>query len=582
MPRDATYTTAVILKRLWGYVRPHWRLLVLGVLMVPVLMGLELAGPMVLKGIVDDHLAPGNTDGLALMVGVFVLLILGRSVVELVQTLVFLTLGQRSARDLRVGLYRHFIRQRAAFFDRVPTGQVVSRLTSDVDDISETVSSGFFLIAIDALRLVAILAFMFALDAALALACAASAVVLAVPISFMRKWMRNASRDERRAVGRLTETLSEYIAGMRVVQVFRRERYANQVFQGHSQRLRDAAISAIRSEVWLSGLIESSATVGTAIVVFYASGVETAAISVGLVVAFIDFINKTQAPILRMTQRLGEAQSALASAERVLESLDDDQVDAPVSTELAAAAPREEALIRFDDVTFGYRDNEPVLKGVSFEVTAGESIAIVGPTGSGKSSVVKLLTRLYEPTGGSIRCFGRDVRGITPKELRKRITVVSQDSFLFSGTIEANVSLAAEGVGKHHVHEALRRVGADQALARKEASADEDVAERGANFSAGEKQMITFARALVRDPEVLVLDEATAHVDPEAEKVIERGLEELMAGRTSIIIAHRLATVRRVNRILVISEGRVVESGSRTELLARGGLYAELERSMGE
>jgi ATP-binding cassette subfamily B protein len=582
MPRNATYSTSVILKRLWAYVRPHWRLLVLGVLMMPVLMALELAGPMVLKRIVDDYLSLGNTDGLVLITAVFVLLILGRSLVELAQTLVFVTLGQRSARDLRVGLYRHFIRQRAAFFDRVPTGQVVSRLSSDVDDISETVSSGFFLIAIDVIRLLAILAFMFALNAPLALACAASAIVLAIPISFMRKWMRNASRDERQALGRMTETLSEYIGGMRVVQVFRREPHANQVFQRHSHRLRDAAISAIRSEVWLSGLIESSATVGTAIVVFYASGADAAGISVGLVVAFIDFINKMQAPILRVTQRLGEAQSALASAERVLESLDDDQVDAPVVPEHADAAPREEAVIRFDNVTFGYREHEPVLKGVSFDITAGESIAIVGPTGSGKSSVIKLLTRLYEPTGGSIRCFGRDVRGMTAKELRKRITVVSQDSFLFSGTVEANVSLAAEGVGKDKVDEALRRVGADQALARKECSTDEDVAERGANFSAGEKQMITFARALVRDPEVLVLDEATAHVDPEAEKVIERGLEELMAGRTSIIIAHRLATVRRVNRILVISEGRVVESGSRSELLARGGLYAQLERSMAE
>ncbi|HXU63570.1 MAG TPA: ABC transporter ATP-binding protein, partial [Polyangia bacterium] len=302
-----------------------------------------------------------------------------------------------------------------------------------------------------------------------------------------------------------------------------------------------------------------------------------ATLTIGVLVAFVEYLGKFFAPIRDLSTKYTVMQQAMAAAERVFSLLDTVDPDAPAGRGTApagAAAP----LIRLEDVTFGYRSDRPVLDRVSLAVAAGETVAIVGATGAGKSTIIKLLPRLYDVHTGVIRVGGTDIRQLDPRALRRRIVVVSQDVFMFAGTLRENIALGEEGLTDARILEAARRVGADRVIASRPEGLDARVIERGANFSGGERQLLAFARALARDPEILILDEATASVDPETERVIERGIAELMRGRTSIVIAHRLSTVQRATRIIVLHHGRIAEEGPHDALLAAGGIYARLYR----
>jgi ATP-binding cassette subfamily B multidrug efflux pump len=298
------------------------------------------------------------------------------------------------------------------------------------------------------------------------------------------------------------------------------------------------------------------------------------------VVAFIEYLAKFFAPIRDLSTKYTVMQQAMAAAERIFHLLDAVEPDAPVRSPApplrppVAGAP----LIELDHVTFGYRPDRPVLNDVSLAINKGETLAIVGATGAGKSSLIKLLPRLYETQSGSVRIGGVDIRDIDAPTLRRRLVVVSQDVFMFAGTLGDNIGLGAPGATPERMMAEARRVGADRVIASRPEGLAAPVVERGANFSAGERQLVAFARALCRDPEILILDEATASVDPEAERAIERGIGELMQGRTSIVIAHRLSTIQRANRIVVINKGRIAEEGTHAQLLARGGIYAKLYR----
>jgi ATP-binding cassette, subfamily B, multidrug efflux pump len=340
--------------------------------------------------------------------------------------------------------------------------------------------------------------------------------------------------------------------------------------------------------------------VGIAAIVWYASGNMTAdPATVALVVAFIEYLRKFFIPIRDLSAKYTVMQSAMAASERVMALLDTDEPDAPpIDVSRTGASEDGDVSLRFDDVHFAYREGENVLRGVSFTIARGQTVAVVGATGSGKSTLIKLLARLYEVGQGDIRIDGRDIRSMPVSELRRRVTVVSQDVFLFAGTVAENIRLGDPGADDDRIRQALQRVGAyrmlerrmaAQARRRPEARVDDspvagdvlelEVEARGSNFSAGERQLLAFARALVRDPDLLILDEATAHVDPEAEGLIEQGVAELMRGRTTLVIAHRLSTIRNAHQILVMARGRVVERGTHDELVARGGVYAKLERT---
>jgi ATP-binding cassette subfamily B multidrug efflux pump len=423
----------------------------------------------------------------------------------------------------------------------------------------------------DLLYLGAIVVVMLLLDWRLALITFAVLPLLLLVVAIFRRLTRQAQRLIRRRVAQINATTQEHITGMSIVQIFGRQRQALGDFDDVNRAHRDAYYAAIRYDASLFAIVELLGSLTVALLLWY-GGVRVlgGSVSFGLLVAFIEYVQRFFIPIRDMSVKYMAMQQAMAASERVFDLLDTaTERDAPPHPATSVETPG--AGVAFDRVSFAYLPGQPVLHDVSFAVRPGESIAVVGATGSGKSTLVRLLSRLYELESGAIALDGHDISELSLDELRRRVVVVSQDVFLFSGTVASNISLGDPAISRERIEAAARRVGLTRLL-----DLDHEVQERGANLSAGERQLVAFARALVRDPEVLVLDEATSSVDPEAEKLVQEGTAELMRERTAIVIAHRLSTIERAHRILVLHHGAIVEQGSHEELLAAGGVYSRL------
>jgi ATP-binding cassette subfamily B protein len=392
--------------------------------------------------------------------------------------------------------------------------------------------------------------------------------------------VRDAFREIRAKLARLNAYLQEHLSGIKVVQVFAREAKVEGEFDVINVEYRRANTRAIFADAAIYSIVEAIGAIAVAGLLWHGGKrIAGGTLTLGVLAAFVEYLNKFFAPIRDLSTKYTVMQSAMAAAERVFGLLDTVAPDAPVSAAAApAGVPGEAPLIELDHVTFAYREGHPVLADVSLSIARGETVAVVGATGAGKSTIIKLLPRLYDATSGVVRLEGVDTRALDRRDLRRRIVVVSQDVFMFAGTLRDNLGLGDPALDDARLLAAARRVGADRVIAAREGGLDAPVAERGANFSSGERQLVAFARALARDPEILILDEATASVDPETERIIERGIAELMRGRTSIVIAHRLSTIQRASRILVIHHGRIEEEGTHVDLLARGGTYARLYR----
>jgi ATP-binding cassette subfamily B protein len=565
-----------LLGRLWPFVRPHATTLYLSMVLLVGASALSLVRPLIMKGIIDAAMqadvSRARRNGYTLL-----------AVVLVEQTLGFFQLyamqvaGARAMADVRAHVFRFLHGLRLGFFDRQPIGRLVTRVTNDVDALSEMFASGALNAVGDLIKLTGIVAIMLILDWRLSLIAFAAMPPVAIFVNVIRKGSRKAYRDIRTKTARLNAFLNEQVSGMAVVQAFGREKAAAAEFDETNLAFRDANFRAIKFESALDAAIEMVTSVCVALVLISA-GVRAS--TAGTVVAFIAYIRQFFEPISLLTQRYTLVQSALTGAERVFQLLDTTEFDAPEGTSRATGegASSVDTAFELDHVDFEYKPGVPVLHDVTLRAKRGEKIAILGATGSGKTTIASLLLRLYETSKGTVRVLGRDVKSYDRASLRSNFAVVPQDVYLFPGTIATNVAVGDAVPDMARVERALEAVSALDLFRRREMGLESRVNERGANFSAGERQLIAFARALYKNPPVLILDEATASVDSDTESRLQCALEALMKDRSALIIAHRLSTIRAVDRIVVLAKGVVVEEGTHEQLLARGGLYAKLYR----
>jgi ATP-binding cassette, subfamily B, multidrug efflux pump len=573
-----------LMRRLLRYLRPHrWRVAAAIALLLAG-AALELVGPILTRYALDHALPARDTSLLLLLTLVLFGALLLAFVIEAAQTLLTTWLGQHVMYDLRRQIFSHLQRLPLPYYDRNPVGRTMTRVTSDVEVLNELFSSGVVTIFGDVFTLLLIVTAMFVMDWRLALlTLAVMPFVLGVAVVF-RTRIREAYRDVRVRLARINAYLQEHIAGIAVVQLFGRERAATQRFRAVNADYLGAHLRSITYYALFFPLIEILTAVALAFIIVYGGfQILAGTVSVGTVAAFLQFARRFFRPIQDLSEKYNMLQGAMASSERIFALLDTptEQAGAPATRTLPRPGRGD---IEFRNVWFAYVRTDHsadaawnwVLRDVSFRIRPGERVAIVGPTGAGKTSIISLLLRFYEPQRGQILLDGVPVRDVDTQQLRERIGLVLQDVFLFSRSIGYNVRLGRDDIDDARVAEALRRVGADTLVSRLPHGHEAPLGERGATLSVGERQLLSFARALAFDPQVLILDEATSSVDSALEQQIEDALATLMRDRTSLVIAHRLSTVQNADRILVLHHGAVREEGTHEALLRRGGLYARL------
>jgi ATP-binding cassette, subfamily B, multidrug efflux pump len=567
---------SALLRRLIGYLRPYGLLTTGAVLLLMTQSLLALVGPRLTEHALDVAVPKHDLGLLGLLAGLYLATLAGDFVVEYGGTLLTAYIGQRVMYDLRMQIFGHLQRLSIGYFDRHPVGRLMTRVTSDVETLNELFSSGVVTIFGDAFTLVAIMVMMLTIDVRLALVTFAVIPLVWLTARVFRRRVREVFGDIRVRLARLNAFLQERLSGMRVIQLFGREEDTAGRFAALNRDHLDAHLRSITIYAVFFPAVEVLTAVAMALLLWYGGlRVLDATLTVGVLAAFIQYTRRFFQPLQDLSEKFNLLQSAMASSERVFTLLDE-----PVMVrepERPRALPRPvRGEIGFEGVWFRYRPDGPwVLRDVSFTASPGQTIALVGHTGAGKTTIVNLLLRFYDPDRGRITVDGIDIRELATADLRAIIGFVQQDLFLFTGDILHNLTLDAP-VAPEAARQAARRVGADRFIERLPSAWHHELGERGRSLSVGERQLLSFARALALDPRILVLDEATSSVDAEAEAQIQRAIAELMAGRTSLVVAHRLSTILHADEILVLHHGEIRERGSHRELLAQHGLYDRL------
>jgi ATP-binding cassette subfamily B protein len=577
---------AQLMRRLLRYVKPYRGLFALAVALSFVVTALELVIPYITKTAIDGYIVPATRgalpferafQGVLTLALVFTGVLLARLLTAFGQTYLLQYTGQRVMYDMRTQIFAHLMRLPVRFFDKSPVGRLVTRATNDVAAINEMYSAVLVSAFKDVFLIVGIFAIMLGLNWKLALLILLLMPLLSWVTFEFRKRAREAFREVRRKLAKLNAYLAESISGMRIIQLFVRERRSFEEFQKINREEYEAHLRQIMVFATFQPLIYIINALGASLILWYGgSGVLQGIFTLGSLVAFLSYVDMLFQPIRDLSEKYNILQGAMASSERIFQLLDEPEEHYEGRT-LASIKGR----IEFRDVWFSYQpkpqdEADWILKGVSFAVEPGERVAIVGPTGSGKTTIISLLLRLYEIQQGQILLDGVDIRELDLKFLRSQMAVVLQDVFLFSGDILGNIRLQSEKIPRERAIEAARFVQADEFIKELPQGYETEVKERGATLSVGQRQLLAFARAVAFEPKILILDEATANIDSKTEHLIQQSIDKIMEGRTAIVIAHRLSTIRHCDKILVLHKGRLVEQGTHEELLARKGLYHAL------
>ena len=564
--------------RLWQAGRPHRRLIGGSLLLFPLIALAELAQPWLLKVAIDEHILRADWRGLAGVAGLYagvLLLLYGLRTLE--AYLMHLT-GQRVTSDLREAVFAHLLRLESAFFDRNPVGRLMTRVLNDVEAVSEAFTSGLFAVVADVVTLLGVVAVMLWLDWHLALVTFSIVPALAAVAAFFRLRARDAYREVRTRLARLNGFLQESLQGMSVIQLFAREAHEAGIFRRLNAEYRRALFGSTVYEASLYASVEALGSVALALLLWYGGHqIVAGALTFGALVAFIQYTNRFFLPIRDLGAKYTVMQAAMAAAERIFGLLDRAPAIVTPPAPVAPAPRSSTPAVELRGVWFGYEAEQWVLRDCALTVDRDERVALIGATGEGKSTIARLLNRSYDVGRGQVLLEGVDVREWDLRRLRRHVGIVFQDSLLFTGTVEENLRLGADGaLSPGALARALDAAHARQVVAALPRGLAEVLTERGGNVSHGQRQLLAIARALVYNPAVLVLDEATSSVDVESEAVVRQAMAGLLGGRTSITIAHRLSTVQGADRILVLHRGRIHEEGSHATLLRRGGLYARL------
>ena len=565
-----------ILGRLFGFMKPYRARFVWLVLLTLVGGALTPLRPWMIQRTVDKDIATGNMDALLWMTLAMIGLLLVQALGQYYQTYLSEWLGQSIIRDIRVRLYRHVIGLRLRFFDTNQIGRLVTRNISDIETLSDVFSEGIAAMAGDILQLVFIVALMTWTNWQLTLISLSTLPLLLISTYVFKESIKKSFNEVRTAVANLNTFVQEHITGMSVVQLFGAEEREMGRFAAINQTHRKANIKSILAYSIYFPIAEVIAAIGTGLLVWYgARQVLAEEVTLGTLIAFIMYISMFFRPIRTIADRFNTLQMGIVSTDRILKLLDNQEVIPDTGT---LSPDKLRGDVQFDNVHFSYDGENEVLRGINLQVRPGQTVALVGSTGAGKSSIINLLNRFYDIQSGQIYLDGEELSHYKLQFLRKHIGVVLQDVFLFSGTVRDNITLKSPYISDDQIWHAAELVGAAAFIRKLPGALDFSVMERGASLSVGQRQLLSFIRAMVYDPDVLVLDEATSSVDSETEELIQGAIANMMEGRTSIVIAHRLSTIRMADRIYVIHQGEVAEHGTHEELLALDGRYAELYR----
>jgi ATP-binding cassette subfamily B protein len=561
--------------RVMRYLRPYWKWLAVAFVFLMLQTATQLLGPYITKIAIDRYIATKDLHGLDLMALAYLGVVVCGFIVLFVQTYTTEYTGQRAMHDLRMEIFSHLQKQDLAYFDRNAVGRLMTRTINDVETLNELFSTGVVGLLGDMSIVFGIIVMMFWLDWELALVCLAAFPVILYISRFYRRRAREVYRESRLILGRLNAGLQENLAGVATVQAFGQEERMYRRFQKVNFDYRDVLLRSIRYNALFFPVIEIFSAIAIGLLLWYGGRqILASAVEPGVLVAFIQYIQRMFQPIRDLAEKYNIMQAAMASSERIFALLD--HAEKITNPAIPKRVEKFAGALEFRDVWLSYNPGEPVLKGISFRVRPGEKVALVGATGGGKTSIISALCRFYDVDGGAILVDGIDVREWNKQELRRQLGLVLQDVFLFSGDMADNITLGDDRITEAQMLDAARRAQIAPFIEKLPHGYHEEVQERGSTLSQGQRQLLSFARALAFDPKILILDEATSSVDTQTEILIQRALDELLKDRTALIIAHRLSTIQNADRILVIHKGEIWEEGAHDELLERGGLYARL------